>query len=281
LIQKMKNELTRRNKLRFVQRDDFKESRFGEAPSNVFLLTHKCGNNYVSSVFRDAKEKLIRFQTDELVGQMPGPYIGDAKVLRADFLNIRCRNFSALSLEKLLRTVDIEKTRFFLFVRHPASLFRSAVSYHMRGKEEWAVTHKYPHLNNRTLTQALNDADSFEDRLVISMTHFGLVWRLTENWLNCHYYLTVRGANLTVVKTEDLFAEGDDKYFQMLSDKLSHDGFTMAADNLMGSSPIYMEKLPVHSTGEFQNDVMSGYKGQALEMYTQFFRESENFFYSG
>lgn len=67
----------------------------------------------------------------------------------------------------------------------------------------------------------------------------------------------------------------------MLSDKMSHDGFTMAADNLMGSSPLYMEKLPAHSTGEFRNDVMSGYKGQALEMYAQFFRESENFFYSG
>ena len=280
LKQKAKEILVSRNKLGFVQPDDFKKAKTGKAPSNAFLLTHKCGNNYVSSAFRGTKEKLIQFQTDELVGQIPGPYIGDAKVLSADFLNVRCRNFSALSLEKLLRTIDIEKTQFFLFVRHPASLFRSAVSYHMRGKEKWAATHKYPHLHNRTLTQALNEAKRLEDRLVISMTHFGLVWRLTENWLNCHHYLTVRGANLTVVKTEDLFADGDDKYFKRLSDKLSHDGFSITADDLMESSPIYMENLPAHSTGEFKNDVMSGYTGKALEMYAQFFRESENFFYS-
>lgn len=262
-----------------LRAENFQEQKVGSAAANAFLLTHKCGNNYVASLFQDLNEDLVGFQTDELMGQMPGPYVGNNKTLRGNFLNIRCRNFSSLSLEKLFRSVDIEKTNFFLFVRHPASLFRSAASYHLRGGEKWARTNKYSYLNNRTLTQALNDAKCLEDRLVISMTHFGIVWRLTENWLNCHRYLTTRGANLTVVRTEDLFAEGDDNYFQMLSDKLSHNGYRITSDYLKASSPIYMEKLPSHSTGEFRKTAMSGYTGKALELYNQYFLDSQNLFY--
>ena len=49
----------------------------GATPSNVFLLTHKCGINYVQDVFRRSNKKLIHFQTDELKEQMPGPYISE------------------------------------------------------------------------------------------------------------------------------------------------------------------------------------------------------------
>jgi hypothetical protein len=74
---------------------------------------------------------------------MPGPFIGENANVGGEFENIRCRNFTSLSIEKLLRYIDLEKTQFFLFVRHPASLFRSAVSYHMRGNEQWARKNNY------------------------------------------------------------------------------------------------------------------------------------------
>jgi len=249
-------------------------------PSNIFLLTHKCGNNYVQNVFRLSENKLIQFQTDEMRGQMPGPYIGDGINLLGGFENIRCRNFTSLSIEKLLRSIDLRETRFFLFVRHPASLFRSAVSYHIRGGEKWATKNRYSYLNNRTLTQALNEAKDLEARLIITMTHFGILWRLTDNWLNCYHYLTLLGANLTLIKTEDVFSDGDDYYFQSLSEKMSHDGFSISSDHLKAASPKYMDKLPPHSTGEFKKDPLDGYTGKSLEMYNQYFLQCEQFFYA-
>ena len=258
---------------------NFTKKNVGGPPSNIFLLTHKCGNNYVFDVFRRSNKKLIQFQTDELKGQMPGPYIGkDLKPLDG-FENIRCRNFTSLSIEKLLRSVDLRETQFFLFVRHPASLFRSAVSYHMRGSEQWAISNSYSYLNHRTLTQALNEANDLETRLMITMTHFGILWRLTDNWLNCYHYLTMIGANLTVIKTEDVFAEGDDDYFQSISQKMSHNGFSISSDQLKAASPKYMEKLPSHSTGEFNKDPLFGCADKSLEMYNRYFLQCQKFFY--
>jgi hypothetical protein len=257
----------------------FNDHKGGDAPANVFLLTHKCGNNYVASVFRQSNRKLTQLQTDELKGQMPGPYIGENKSIGDEFANIRCRNFTPLSIEKLLRSVDLQKTQFFLFVRHPASLFRSAVSYHMRGNEIWARTSKYSYLNYRTLSQALNEAEGLETRLIISMTHFGNLWRLTDNWLNCYQYLTNLGANLTVVKTEELFVDGDEDYFESLAEKMTHNGFAMSSEQLKVASPKYMENLPSHSTGEFKKDPLYGYTGKALEMYNRNFLECQKFFY--
>ena len=122
---------------------DFKVCKRSDVAANIFLLTHKCGNGYINNVFRRSGIKLTHFQSDELRGQMPGPYIGDVKEIRGKFANVRCRNFSAVSIEKLLKLVDIETARFFLFVRHPASLFRSAVTYHMRDNELWAREERY------------------------------------------------------------------------------------------------------------------------------------------
>lgn len=97
--------------------------------ANVFLLTHKCGNSYVNSVFKgDITFK--QCQSDDMRGEMPGPFVGDLARLEGDFLNIRCRNFDPVSISRLLRRVDIRSLSFYLFTRHPASFFRSAAAYH-------------------------------------------------------------------------------------------------------------------------------------------------------
>ena len=250
-------------------------------PANVFLLTHKCGNNYIIDAYRKADKSLIQFQADELRGQMRGPYVGDMKKIpNCNFANIRCRNFAPLSVEKLIPNINVKRSEFFLFVRHPASLFRSAATYHLRGDELWANTIRYKYLNGKTLHEALRDAKDLEQRLLISMNHFGKLWQLTNNWLNCYHYLSELGANLTVVKTEDLFVSGDDTFFDHLAEKMSHHGFTITPAQLKECSPKYLKELPSHSTGEFKKDPLSGYSGKALEMYNKHFFECEKFFYS-
>ena len=150
----------------------------------------------------------------------------------------------------------------------------------MRGSENWATVNRYSYLNFKTITQALNEAKNLETRLMIAMTHFGILWQLTANWLNVYHYLTILGANLTVVKIEDLFADGNDEYFNSLSQKMSHNGFTITSDQLKAASPKYMDVLPSHSTGEFKKDPLYGYTGKSLKMYNQFFLQCQNFFYS-
>lgn len=247
-------------------------------PANLFLLTHKCGNNYVESVFQDV-QTLIQYQTDELRGQMPGPYIGDAHSPPMQFANIRCRNFSPLSLEKSLRLVDLQRSRFFLFVRHPASFFRSAANYHLRGSEEWATKTCYGYLGNKTLTQALQDAPDLENRLIIAMQHFGLLWPFPSQWVAVHQFLTNISADVTVVKTEELFNDGDEAYFDTLAGKLSHDGFAISGHALMAASPRFMKDLPEHSTGEFRRPPLDGYTGKAFRMYNELFLPQQEFFY--
>ncbi len=108
--------------------------------ANVFLLTHKCGNNYIGSVFEN-DDTVVKYQADDMRGWMPGPYISSiSDSLNADkrFLNLRCRNFNPKSIEKLLQHIDIASSRFYIFTRHPASFFRSAASYHLRGVERWS-----------------------------------------------------------------------------------------------------------------------------------------------
>ena len=119
--------------------------------SNIFLLTHKCGNNYIQEVFRKNNSSIIGFLSDELLGQFPGRSITEVKNFIGSFVNIRCRNFTPQSIDKLNKLIDLQKTNFFLIVRHPGSFFRSAVSYHMRGKEHWARTNIYSILEDKTL----------------------------------------------------------------------------------------------------------------------------------
>jgi len=246
--------------------------------ANLFLLAHKCGNNYVTSVFRGDRT-FVQYQTDDMRGEMPGPYISEDAALPTSFANVRCRNFTPISVERALRLADPEQTRVFLFVRHPASFFRSAVSYHLRGNEQWAVTNRYGHLEDKTLHRALTEANTLETRLIIAMKHFGLAWGLPDRWVQCYGYLVERGIQIDVVKTEELFSQSETSYFDDLAARLSHSGYEVSADQLMAASPGFMKELPAHATGEFLKEPLDGYSGAAREMYDRWFLPTEEFFY--
>ena len=62
---------------------------------------------------------------------------------------------------------DSSATRFFVFVRHPASFFRSAKSYHFKGQEEWAMKNTSKILNYNSLTEALRDCKDSDDKLIL------------------------------------------------------------------------------------------------------------------
>jgi len=125
----------------------------------VFLLTHKCGNNYIEAIFR-GDCTFRQYQQDDIRGEMPGPFVGDILDLQGDFLNIRCRNFNPMSVSRLLRHIDYRSSNFYLFTRHPASLFRSAASNHLRVRgEEWARTNRYAYLQGMSVHEALTWAE--------------------------------------------------------------------------------------------------------------------------
>jgi len=246
-------------------------------PANIFLLTHKCGNHYFQRYFGD--KSLPHFQSDDIKGEMPGPYIGESIIPDREFLNIRCRNFDSISISRLLKSIDLEKSRFFLMTRHPNSFFRSATSYHLRGGEKWARTNRYSYLKNKTLHEALCTTEDPDQRLLISMKHFGLAWRLLDRWIQNHRFLSSLGAKLFIIKTEDLFSTTSRDYFYMLSEKMSHNSYSANPERLMSCSPAFMEKLPKHSTGEFKKSHFSGYGDKAREFYNDNFLNIQQYFY--
>ncbi len=254
------------------------------ASANVFLVTHKCGNNYIESVFKN-DETLLTCQSDDLKGEMPGPYVGEVSGIEKDFVNIRCRNFDPLSIERLLRHIDINSSRFYMLTRHPASFFRSAASYHLRfassPRERWAKTNKYSCLGGKTLSEAIVSAGTEEERLRVSMKFFGLAWNLLDRWVLNYRFLVSLGVDFRVVKAEDLFQDGSESFFSSLAEFMSHGSYQIAKERLKEASPLYMEKLPRHSTGEFRKDPFSGYGQNALGMYYDHFYDHQNFFYSG
>ena len=81
------------------------------------------------------------------------------------------------------------------------------------------------------------------------MRHFGLLWSMPANWVACYRFLTGLNADVTVIKTEELFSTGDDAYFESLALHLSHDGFEISASLLMAASAGFMKSLPELSTG--------------------------------
>lgn len=247
--------------------------------ANIFLLTHKCGNNYIESCFR-RDSTFSKFQSDDIKGEMPGPYIGESPIPDRDFLNIRCRNFDPISISRLLKGVDVKTSRFFLFTRHPGSFFKSAAAYHLRGGEEWACTNRYPYLNGRTLHDSLRLAAHPDQKLLICMKHFGLSWRLLDRWVQNHKFLLSLGAEFYVIKTEDLFASTSRDYYRELAEKMSHNSYSVDPDVLMSSSPAFMKELPGHSTGEFKRSYFDGYGECAKRFYCDNFTNVEEYFYS-
>ena len=210
---------------------------------------------------------------------MPGPYIGEAPALEEGFLNIRCRNFDPISISRLLHLIDFGKSRFFLFTRHPGSFFRSASAYHLRGGEEWARTNCYPYLDYRTLHDALSMASHSDERLIITMKHFGLAWRLLDRWAQNHRFLLSINAELTVVKTEEIFSSVSQEYFEELAALLTHQSYSISPQRLMLASPAFMNELPSHSTGEFKKPNFHGYGERAIRFYRANFCAIQEYFY--
>jgi len=246
--------------------------------ANVFLLTHKCGNHYYKSVFRNGPTA-VQFQANDLRSEMPGANVQTIPEIDQEFLNIRCRNFDTKTVAALLNQVDLKTSKFFLFTRHPASFFRSATTYHLRGGEKWATKNRYSYLNNQTLHEALNTTHHDDEKLIISMKHFGLAWNLIDRWIQNHRFLLSIGAELHVIKTEELFSTTDESYFDDFSKKLSHSSYAISADTLKLASPAFMDELPKHSTGEFKKSSFHGYGELAKRFYSENFAYAQHYFY--
>ena len=247
--------------------------------SNLILLTHKCGNSYFNKTFRK-DPTFLHFLSDDLrEKEMPGPSLEGLKGSKKSFANIRCRNFNTLSTMRILDLVNIEQTNIFLCIRHPASFFRSATKYHQESPEKWSLEQRYPHLNGQTLHEALVNEESNDEKLIISMKHFGLAWQLPLRWLSNYQYLSSIGKDVTILKTEDLFMNGTDSFFNSVASKMSHDGYQIDASTLLKKSPITMDSLPKHSTGEFKKDFFSGFGDKAIKFYNSHFKGIESEFY--
>lgn len=249
-------------------------------PSNLILLTHKCGNSYFHKVLRK-ENNYFQFQSEDIIrhGEMPGQSINRLKGISRPFYNVRCRNFDTITTMKALDLVDLKRTQIFLCVRHPASFFRSATKYHENNPEKWSQEQRYSHLDNQTLHEALVREKDEDNKLIISMKHFGLAWRLPFRWASNYEYIKSTGKEVTILKTEDLFKNGTDSYFEKIAATMSHDGYAIDASRLIKKSPISMKALSKHSTGEFQKDFFDGFGQKAMEFYNAHFKQVEIFFY--
>ncbi len=116
---------------------------------------------------------------------------------------------------------------------------------------------------------------------MLSMQFFGLACNFLDRWVLNYRFLVSLGLDFRVIKSEDLFQDGSDSFFSSLAEFMSHDGYRIAQNRLTAASPIYMEELPRHSTGEFRKDTFSGYGQNALRMYRDNFDYHQNFFYDG
>ena len=249
-------------------------------PANVFFLSHKCGNHFFLAAFKkDLTFSNLQSTDLSSSNELQGDTAYSLIKTKGNFLNLRCRNFDPISIIRLLKHLDLEKTRFFLVVRHPASFFRSASTYHVKSPEFWSKNKTYKHLGDKTLNSALLDIEDVDERLIMTMKHFGFTWYLPQRWLMNAEFLNASGLNFSILKIEDLFSDGTASYFQSLASTITHDGYQMSSARLMDASPIFMKELPAHSTGEFRKGYFDGYGERALNFYNQHFKSVEQYFY--
>lgn len=274
--------------------------------ANFFLLTHKVGNNYFDSTFRD--QQTIQTQADSLKNEMPGPYVSEflkynpypkginpfnlkstagsalfalraRKILRKNTVNFRCRNFDPISIENLTRALGSHRGKYFLFTRHPASFFKSATQYHLRGGEKWSTTVKYSYLGGLTLTEALRREENSDERLIISMKHFELRWGLLSRMIQNYNYLSSINAEIIQVKVEDLFRSRSSEFWKGLAREITVGDFQCTPEFLKRNSPAFLNNLPIHATGIFKESPFEGYGSTAKDFYENYFIEIQNFFY--
>lgn len=214
----------------------------GNQPAiNCFLLYHKCGNNYTINV-----HKLTR-----KTRYVPNVQIRTADRLnlprRGEVVNFRCRNLDFATLEQH-GVIARDDARFLVFTRHPASFILSATKYHHRGDEKWARTEPQPHLDGRSLTDALRATEDEGERQIITMTHFHWLYERMTSF--APHFDDPRFLRL---RTEDLFVTNDPAYYQRIADFLRLSAEPSFVEALKQASPAFKRDLPAHSTGSFQH----------------------------
>lgn len=240
-------------------------------PANVFLLTHKCGNNYIGKTVGRYCSKLPNVGFEAVSNKA---LVGITE-FNHSFVNIRGRHYMPQDIDQLLTLIDPDRSRFFLFTRHPASFFRSATKYHLRGPEEWAKTIKIPQLENKTLFDALTSKSTYSEQLMLSMTYWGDIVQVINRWVRLIHYFRSTNLFFRQIKCEDLWLTGDEEYFQNLATDMSHDGFMVDSNTLLAHSPITLNELPTHSTGEFMESPYAGYDENNLQNYFVKYGETE------
>lgn len=209
---------------------------------NCFLLFHKCGNNYVLNVHRiDTKTQFIRsIQPPEVANiveyDKPGTIV-----------NLRCRNFDDNTIENS-GLLNVESARFLIFTRDPASFILSAVKYHLRGREEWAVKKTQKIHGDKTLTQALKEANSLDEQQIIVMKQFDSLYMKQVSllkYLNDPRFLRIR--------CEDIFTTTEEAYFSNIARFLRFSDRSTFLRALKAASPAFKRiMLSRHSTGAYK-----------------------------
>lgn len=221
---------------------------------NLFLLFHKCGNNYTANVHRLCPEVAYRedFIKQRKSLQMASP----------DLTNVRCRNFGPPQLKRfgLLQNAD---NRFLVFTRHPASFILSAAAYHLRGNERWARSKPQPHLGGQTMTDALRNAETEDDRQIAVMTHFRFIYERQAALMRF-----ADDKRFLRVRVEELFQTTDHAYFLKIAEHLRLATVKPFVKALEGASPSFRAELPSHSTGAFREaDPLARFGPRAREFY--------------
>lgn len=208
---------------------------------NLFLLFHKCGNNYVNNV-HNYTPHVTYFDNFERYNA--------SEIIRCDHvhdvINVRCRNFNYSTL-KNNNLLNCNSTRFLVFTRNPASFIISATNYHLRGSEAWAVTQPQPHFNGKSFNGALKEAMSDDDRYIITMRQFAWLFESMISFMSI-----LDDSRFMRIRNEDLFLNKEDEFFIRLSEFLRLSSDVLFINALKRASPSFKNKLPGHSTGAFK-----------------------------
>ncbi len=228
---------------------------------NLFLLFHKCGNNYVKAVHQhDRRTRFVESVTPEEAGEIPGYDVAGTPV------NVRCRNFG-LRVLKRDDLLSIPDARFLVFTRHPASFILSAVKYHLAGVEEWAVKKPQPLFGGLPLTEALRQAEDDAERQIIAMMRFQSLYERQASFAEIF-----GDERFMRVRCEDLFANAEPEYFLTIANFLRLGDRTKFVRALQKASPGNMKKLPGHSTGAFkERDPYAALAPRAKDYYDEHF----------
>ncbi|MFD0985876.1 hypothetical protein [Methyloligella solikamskensis] len=237
---------------------------WGAAPAvlNLFILFHKCGNNYTMKVHRhDRGTRFVESVQPPAADTIPNHDVAGVPV------NVRCRNFGLRVLERN-GLLEIDDARFLVFTRHPASFILSAVKYHLPGVEDWAIKKSQPHLGGMSLTAALNATDDEAERQIVAMIHFEGLYQRQASFADCFDRDDFRR-----VRCEDLFATDDPDYFMEIAKFLRLDTRPQFVRALQKASPAGMKRLPGQSTGAFrERDPYGALAPRAQDYYDEHFR---------